>query len=351
MFKNTKEIMILAGAYISVCIGSGFATGQELLQFFSSQGLISIVSGIICMIIMSYCGFKLLYIGKTNNLRSSNDIFTYLFGKYIGGVFKVVIPVFSLCSFIVMVSGAGATINQYYGVNKTIGCIVLALLALISVMMGMNKVLDILGNIGPIIIIVAIVISVITIGNNYENLSNINETINNLHITKAIDSWWISAIVYSGLNIIFVAPFLAGAGKTVKNIKNCKYAGILGGTLFIIAAMFINIALLSDISNVYMQEIPTLYMAKNISKLVGNIFSIILILGIYTTAAPLLWNVCNSCYEEKTIGFNIMAIICTVLGVFGGMLPFAYLVNFMYPISGTVGIVIIIGIILKRKCF
>jgi len=41
--------MVLSGAYISVCIGSGFATGQELLQFFSSQGLISLVAGFICM--------------------------------------------------------------------------------------------------------------------------------------------------------------------------------------------------------------------------------------------------------------------------------------------------------------
>ena len=341
--------MVLSGAYISVCIGSGFATGQELLQFFSSQGLISLVAGFICMMIMCYCGYKLLYIGKTNTLRSSNDIFTYLFGTNIGNIFKIIIPVFSLCSFIVMVSGAGSAMNQYYGINKTLGGTMLALVSLFSVMLGMNKVLDILGNIGPVIIIVAIVISVITIGNNYNNLGNINETISNLHIIKAVDSWWISAIVYSGLNIIFVAPFLAGAGKTVKNIKNCKRAGILGGFLFIVAAMFINVALLSDINNLHIQEIPTLYMAKNISKLVGSIFSIILILGIYTTATPLLWNVCNSCYNEKTKGFNIMAILCTVLGIFGGMLPFAYLVNFMYPISGTLGVLIIIGLLYPRN--
>ena len=139
--------MVLSGAYISVCIGSGFATGQELLQFFSSQGLISLVAGFICMMIMCYCGYKLLYIGKTNTLRSSNDIFTYLFGTNIGNIFKIIIPVFSLCSFIVMVSGAGSAMNQYYGINKTLGGTMLALVSLFSVMLGMNKVLDILGNI------------------------------------------------------------------------------------------------------------------------------------------------------------------------------------------------------------
>ncbi|WP_373601044.1 YkvI family membrane protein [Paraclostridium bifermentans] len=347
--KNIKEIILLSGAYISVCIGSGFATGQEILQFFSSQGSNSILAGILCMLIMMYSGAKLLKIGKNSNLKYSNDIFTHLFGSFLGNIFKILIPVFCLCSFIVMISGAGATLNQYYGINKTVGGSILAIITMISVIKGMDKVLSILGSLGPIIAIVAIGVSIITISNNYENLRNVDNIVYNLNMVKAVDSWPLSALVYSGLNIIFATPFLAGAGKTVKNIKNCKYAGILGGFILIAAAMFINIALLTDIQNVYIQEIPTLYIAKQISNGIGNIFSLILIGGIYTTAAPLLWNVCSSCYVEKTKEFNLMAILCTVLGIFGGMLPFSYLVNFMYPISGSVGIIIIIFLIVKRR--
>lgn len=297
-----------------------------------------------------YCGAKLFRIGKMTNLKYSNDIFLYLFGDKLGYIFKIIIPVFSLCSFVVMISGAGASMNQYYGMDKNLGGILLAILTMVSVILGMNKVLDILGNIGPIIAIVAIVVSLITITNNYENLYNVDVIVSNLDITKAIDNWPIAALVYSGLNIIFSAPFLVGAGKTVHNIKNCKYAGIIGGLILILSAMFINIALLSDIQNTYNQEIPTLYMAKQISPLIGNIFSIILIGGIYTTAAPLLWSVCSSCYVEKTKEFNIMAVICTILGIFGGMLPFSYLVSFMYPISGSIGVLIILSLIIKRRC-
>lgn len=301
------------------------------------------------MVIMMYCGSKLLQIGKTTNLRYSNDIFIYLFGDSMGYIFKIIIPIFCLCSFIVMISGAGATINEYYGINKNIGGVSLAIITMISVIMGMNKVLDILGNLGPIIAIVAIVVGIITITKNYENLDDINNIVNNLEINKAVNSWPMSALVYSGLNIIFAAPFLVGAGKLSKNHRNCKYAGIIGGGVLILAAMIINIALLSDIQNLYTQEIPTLSMAQQISPLVGNIFSLILIGGIYTTAAPLLWNVCSSCYMEKTKKFNIMAIACTVLGIFGGMLPFSYLVSFMYPISGSIGIIIILSILIRKR--
>lgn len=296
-----------------------------------------------------YCGTILLKIGKTSNLKYSNDIFTHLFGNFLGRIFKILIPVFCLCSFIVMISGAGATLNQYYGINKMIGGIMLATVTMVSVIKGIDKVLEVLGGLGPIIAIVAMGVSIITISNNYENLKDIDNIVHNLNMIKAVDSWPLSALIYSGLNVVFAAPFLVGAGKTAKNVKNCKYAGIIGGFTLILSAMFINIALLTDIQNVHIQEIPTLYISKQISNFIGNIFSIILIGGIYTTAAPLLWNVCSSCYIEKSKEFNTMAVACTILGIVGGMLPFSYLVNFMYPISGSIGVIIIIFLIIKRR--
>ena len=44
-----------------------------------------------------------------------------------------------------------------------------------------------------------------------------------------------------------------------------------------IAAMTLNMGILSDIKNTYVTEIPTLYMAKNIGPIVGIMFSFMLI--------------------------------------------------------------------------
>lgn len=345
---NFKEIIKFAGTYISVCIGSGFATGQEIMQFFSAHGMISILGGMICLVILSYCGASLLEIGNTVRLRSSNDIFTYLCGDFVGKFFKMFMPLFFFCSFVVMISGSGATMNQYYGISKSIGSLILSVVVVLSVLLGINRVIDILGNIGPVIIFVSIGIGVITIARNYESLLHINEILPSLNMTKAVDKWWLSGLVYSGLNIIIVTPFLIGVGSTAKNRKNCIWGGILGGVAFMAAAIILNFGLMADIKNVYTTEIPTLYMADKISPLVGTMFSFILIAGIYTTAVPLLWSVCNSFAKEKTVKFNIIALVCGILGFFGGRLPFAALVNFIYPLSGALGIIIIIGIILRK---
>ena len=326
---NIKEILTLAGTYISVCIGSGFATGQEIMQFFSAHGMISILSNTICMGIMAYCGASLLEIGNKKNLKSSNDIFEYLCGKHIGYLFKRFMPIFFFCSFVIMLSGAGASINQYYGISKNLGSLILAIITLCSVLLGINKVISILGNIGPIIAVISIGVGIVTISRN-------------------IDSFWMTAIIYSGLNLVIATPFLVGVGATATNKTNCIWGGILGGIVFMIAAMTLNMGIMSDIQNTYITEIPTLYMAKNIGPIVGIMFSFMLIAGIYTTAVPLLWSVCDSFSQEKTTKFTLIALFCTVIGFIGSMLPFSMLVNIIYPMSGLFGVIIIVSIFIRN---
>ena len=155
-----------------------------------------------------------------------------------------------------------------------------------------------------------------------------------------------TAIVYSGLNLIIATPFLVGVGSTATNKKNCIWGGILGGIVFMIAAMTLNMGIMSDIQNTYITEIPTLYMAKNIGHIVGIMFSFMLIAGIYTTAVPLLWSVCDS--FSKTTKFTLIAFFCTVIGFIGARLPFSMLVNIIYPMSGLFGVIIIISIFIRN---
>ena len=297
---------------------------------------------------MAYCGSSLFEIGNQRNLKSSNEIFTYLCGKYIGNLFKIFMPIFFFCSFVIMLSGAGASINQYYGISKNTGSLILAIITLFSVVLGINKVSDILGNIGPIIAIISIGVGVVTISRNIESFSMVNEIIGTLNLTKAIDNWWMTGIIYSGLNLVIATPFLVGVGATTTNKKNCIWGGILGGTVFMIAAMTLNMGILSDIQNTYITEIPTLYMAKSIGPIVGIMFSFMLIAGIYTTAVPLLWSVCDSFSQEKSTKFTLIALLCTIIGFIASRLPFSMLVNIIYPMSGVFGVIIIISIFIRN---
>ena len=345
---NWKEVLKFAGTYISVILGSGFATGQEILQFFSVHGLMSMGACVVCMVLLSFCGASLLDVGHSVKFKSNSDVFVHYCGKYIGTFFKGFIIIFMFSTFVVMISGTGATMNQYYGLNKYIGSFSMAVLAVVSVLMGLNKVIDILGSIGPVIVIVSITIGAITLFNNFEALSQVDNIVSNLEMTSAADHWLVSGALYASFNITLAAPFLVGVGSTASNKKNCLYGGILGGCAFIVAAAILNLGLLSDIQNLYNAEVPTLLLAENIAPVFGIIFSIMLLGGIYSTATPLLWTVCSTFADEGTKKFKILVIVGAAIGFLGGRLPFAQLVNLVYPFSGAIGLMLIVAIFFKK---
>ena len=52
-----SSVIKYAGAYIAFEIGSGFATGQEILQFYTSYGAMGIGAALISMIIFIFLRF------------------------------------------------------------------------------------------------------------------------------------------------------------------------------------------------------------------------------------------------------------------------------------------------------
>ncbi len=87
------------------------------------------------------------------------------------------------------------------------------------------------------------------------------------------------------------------------------------------AAIMMHLAILSDIGNLYSKAIPSLFLADKISPIIGVLFSIILILGIYTTAVPLLWSVTNRFVDDNHPKFKLITLIAAILGLIGGFLP------------------------------
>ena len=58
--KVLKESMIVAFAFVGVVVGAGFATGQEIFQFFTSNGQFSVLGIIITGLIITLGGMFVL---------------------------------------------------------------------------------------------------------------------------------------------------------------------------------------------------------------------------------------------------------------------------------------------------
>ena len=344
---DLKKVVSLCGAIVAFNIGSGFATGQEIMQFFSSYGVAGCIgAGLISTVLMVWTCMMLVEDGYKLKLKSANSIWIYYCGKYLGTFLKYFTPFFLFAVLIVMTSGAGSVLNEYYGLPTWVGRLLICLLMAFFVSTGLKNITTVIGGLGVVIIVFCLLVGAVSLAMNASDLATADEALKSFEMTKAAPYWWLSGVLYTTFMTLNMGPFFTGIGADTKNLKEAKVGGLAGGIAFCLCLMLMAFALLASITLTAEKAVPTLAISEEIFPALGAIFSVILIAGIFTTTVSLLWISCNFlCQDEKNKKFKIIALVASVVVFFGSELPFSTLVNIVYPYTGYLGIVIFLCIL------
>lgn len=344
--NSTFKIIVLAGAFVSFILGAGTATGQEILQFFVSFGYYGIGAIIIAAILHMWFGAYAMDVGLRLKIDDSKDVFTYFCGKYIGTFFYWFSQLFILIVFVVMISGAGATVSEHFGVGVVAGRALMAIFVLITALLRLETMIKILGIAGPIIIFFAVIVGAGSF--DQSGFSQAGTVIEELRLPTATTYWWQSGLVYSSFVLLVALPFLANLGKGEVSRRNVIIGGGLGGLIMLIGVFAIYIGLLSNVKQLHTKDIPTLWLADQISPMIALFFSIILLIAIYTTAVGMLWTVSIQFSKGNTLKYRAITIALTILGFFGGLFPFAKIIDLVYPIVGYIGLILMVGMLYRQ---
>lgn len=346
---SPARVLTFAGAIIAFLIGSGFATGQEILQYFSSYGYWGIFgTGALVLVLMSYVIIEFFIVGQAKKFGKPSHIFHYYCGKYLGGFFDYFSILFVFLSFAVMVAGAGAVFEEHYGLSRFIGGGALAVVVGASVWFGLRSLVDIIGKIGPLIVVIAIALGIVGIVRGSDGISGGNALLPSLDVTQASSNWVLSALSYVGFCMLWLAAFLTALGKTARSRKEAVAGGSLGAAAFSLACIIVGLGLLANISKVAGTEIPMLVLASDISPVLASGISAMILAGIYTTAVPLLWTVSSRFFADNTHRFRYSTVGLAILGTIIGLLvPFSQMVNVVYVVNGYVGILLLVLMLVK----
>ncbi|MGO2533336.1 YkvI family membrane protein [Arthrobacter rhombi] len=346
---STLRILTYAGAILAFLIGSGFATGQEILQYFTSYGYWGIFgTGLLVLVLMTYVAVEFFTVGQAKKFDRPSRIFHYYCGKHLGTFFDFFSILFVFLSFSVMISGAGAVFQEHYGLSKYIGGIGLAVAVGVTVWFGLNNLVDVIGKIGPLIVLIAVALGILGIVRNPGGISEGNTLLQGLDLTQASTNWFMSGLSYVGFCMLWLAAFLTALGKTARSRKEAAAGGVLGATAFSIACIIVGLGLLANIVHVNGTEIPMLVLATDVNTVLGAGISAMIIAGIYTTATPLLWTVSSRFFADRTPRFRYLTLILAAVGTLVGLvLPFSQMVNIVYVINGYVGILLLVLMLVK----
>ena len=165
MSEKTSLLNIIrfAGAYIAYIIGSGFATGQEIIQFYTSYGYLSVGAILISMFFFAWVGSTVMKVGYDHKNEPEGGAYQRYCGKYLGTFYEYFVPFFLFCVVVIMISGAGATLNEYYGMNHYVGSLLMAVLIYVAYIFGLKGLVNIIGCIGPVIILFTMIVGLVTL--------------------------------------------------------------------------------------------------------------------------------------------------------------------------------------------
>lgn len=348
-FKNFINIIKIAGAYLSFSIGAGIATGQEIKQYYTSNGIYAYGSIIIAFCLYTYMTLSYLRIGYEKQFENPLQIIDYYCGEKIGKVCSVLSVCFLFLAPTVMIGGFGASLNQFFSIPHQVGSILLGILSTLTVLLGLNKVVDILGTIGPIIIVIVLLTGVIFLFKNHSGIMEGIKIAPEIKTTKMSDYWWLSGTLAATWSPLISAPYLAALSKVGSSKKQVSIAAVLGNVLFIAGITLIASSIFCDYKVIGTKLVPSLYMAQSISKILGWIYLCIIFLGIYSSATPLFFTLCSSFFTEKTKKYNIFTVVIIACSTFCAiLLPFDVLFNLVFGAYGYLGIVFILFMIYKQ---
>ncbi len=345
---STKNVIKFAGAYVACAIGSGFATGQEIMQFFSGHGIMSIAGTIITTLVFSWVGGMFMKHGYEQRMEEPSEIMRFYFGPKLARFFEIAFQIFLYGVYVIMIAGAGATLSEYFGLNPVIGRVGMAALAFLTVILGLSKLTDILGSLGTVLIVFALGVGFYSFATHAGDLASVNTFLAGADVTKTQGGWLWSSILYPGFNAIVVIILTCSMGRMANSSKEAFRGGFLGGILFGLAIIIMNLGILANLPAVFDKQVPTLVLADRINPIFGIIFSVIICCGIYTTTVPMLWGVVRHFASDGSKKFVLIAAGLTALGLVLGMTSFKTLINIIYPISGYAG-VILFGFIAYRE--
>lgn len=344
---SIRRVITIAGSFIALLIGSGFATGQEILQYYSSYGWSGFLGVLLTFVLMTYVGVELIATGYREKFENPNDIYAYYAGDLIGKFFDWFSVFFIFLSVIVMFAGAGATVVEQFNLPTWAGATGMATVVTLVAILGLGKIVDVIGNIGPVIVVLAVFVGVVSIFMNWGNIDVAPETMRALvdkgEVLTASNSWWMAAFSYVGFCLLWLAAFLSQVGANSNSEKEAKMGAFAGSAAFCLGVLVMAGGILLGIVHLGGTQIPALILAREIHPIFGTLFSITILLGIFTTAVPLLWTVVSKFAKEGTGKYRGLTItLAAVAWLIAMFLQFDALVNVVYVLNGYVGFIMII---------
>lgn len=335
-----KTSLRIGAVYISAIIGAGFASGQEILQYFTYYGWISFAGAILASILFAWLGYQIADLGSKMKAESHKGIILKLGGRYFGTIVDYIIILACLNATVVMIAGGGSLLHQLFNMPVFVGSAILVIFVAITLCLDLQQVINVIGSVTPMLIIMAIILAIHAFSTSDLSFAAIGQ-LAQPELT-ASPNWILSAVLYVSYNVIMAVAILSVVGGAEKNSKIASRGGLYGGIGLGLLVVIMNLGLLVKLDQVEGVEMPTLLFAGDIAPWLAVVMGIVIFGMVFSTAAGALYAFVCRIVKPGTAIFRPMVIVFSGLAYVLSFVGFSELIGIVYPMFGYLGLLLII---------
>ncbi|NLI69200.1 MAG: hypothetical protein GX374_11225 [Bacilli bacterium] len=334
----------IGSAFVGLIVGAGFASGQEVMQYFTNFGIWGAAGGLLATLLFMFLGFAFAQLGTNLQAVSHKTVMYHIGGRYIGPIFDVIITFFLFGVAVVMFAGSGSTFQQMFGIDAMIGSIIMAAAVILTLLLDTKKIISVIASVTPYllgIIFVILVYSIFTMDISIAEANTIAAQQN-----SGAPNWVMGTLLYVSYNLAAGAPLLIimAGGETDRKVAGM--GGILGGLMLGALILLIHFGMFLKIEVVDGLDMPTLALANEIHPFVGILMAIALLGMIYNTAIGMFYSFTVRFIPAESKAYKPAVVIIGIIGFIASLAGFTTLIGKVYATMGYLGFALIIAVII-----
>lgn len=149
--------------------------------------------------------------------------------------------------------------------------------------------------------------------------------------------WIFQSILYVSYNLILLIPVLINLKDFIKSEKQILSISVASSIIISIISICVFLLLINVDVKFSTLDMPVVYVIKKIFPKVSNLYGLIILIAIFTTAISLGSSLLNNIDTDKNKATKYAFFMC-IISVIVSNLGFSNLVKFLFPAFGYIGI-------------
>lgn len=341
--RNVWQIIRVAFTYIGTIVGAGFASGQEILQFFTRYGWMATFTIGLSSLLFVWVGIKLMLMAQDLKAQSYEDLNAALFGRRIGkwvSLFTMVV-LFSITT--VMLAGGGTVFEEQLHLSYQSGLLITLFLAYLVLIRGIQAIMTVNSIVVPIMILFSFIVVIYT--------WNSPGSGNWLAISSdySVGTIWLAPFQYTAFNLAMSQAVLVPMGASIENRSVLYWGGLIGGLGIGLLLLSAHFALSAQMPGIAQFEIPMGNIMTGLGSATQAAYLLVIYGEIFTTFIADTYGLSLQLQQRTMLHPKVILIAILTLSFIVSQIGFKMLLSVLYPLFGMISMAWLVMMVWRKR--